>query len=123
MPPVRIAISWSISLRRSPETGGLDAADPEGAPEVLTIRVDRASPSTSSAIISMGRPILAICSRMGSKPCYVGDLLVVDQDDRGRQDGFHLLGVGDHVGVTQPRSNCMPSTTSGRSQRSWTPRR
>ncbi len=53
-PPVRTAMSSRIDLRRSPKPGALTAQD-ENVPRTrLTTRVARASPSTSSAMISSG---------------------------------------------------------------------
>ncbi len=60
-------MSFSISLRRSPKPGALTAAHWRVPRSLFTTRVARASPSTSSAMITNGRPSLAICSRMGSR--------------------------------------------------------
>ena len=54
--PVRTAMSWSISLRRSPKPGALTATEVKVPRILLTTRVARASPSTSSAMISSGLP-------------------------------------------------------------------
>ena len=51
LPPVRIAMSCSIALRRSPKPGALTAHDFECPRSLLTTRVASASPSTSSAMI------------------------------------------------------------------------
>ena len=65
VPPVRIAISSSIALRRSPNPGALTAAD-EKTPRIrFTTRVDSASPSISSAMISSGLPACETFSRIG----------------------------------------------------------
>ena len=53
-PSVRIAISSSIALRRSPKPGALMAATANTPRDLFTTRVAKASPSTSSAIISKG---------------------------------------------------------------------
>ena len=66
MPPVRMAISWSISLRRSPKPGALTHTTFRVPRRRLTIRVDRASPSTSSAMISSFLPVFTTCSSRGS---------------------------------------------------------
>jgi len=55
--PVRTAISSSISLRRSPKPGALQAAIFSVPRSLLTTSAERASPSTSSAIISSERPL------------------------------------------------------------------
>jgi hypothetical protein len=53
-PPVRIAMSSSMALRRSPKPGALTAATFRPPRSLLTTSVARASPSTSSAMISSG---------------------------------------------------------------------
>src|SRR5437016_3220221 len=50
LPPVRIAISCSMALRRSPKPGALTAATCSVPRSLLTTRVASASPSTSSAM-------------------------------------------------------------------------
>ena len=67
LPPVRVAMSSSMALRRSPKPGALTAAHCSVPRSLFTTRVARASPSTSSAMINSGLPILAICSRRGSR--------------------------------------------------------
>ena len=64
-PPVRIAISFSISLRLSPYPGAFTATTFKVPRRRFTIKVVRASPSTSSAIIRSWLPVFAICSRTG----------------------------------------------------------
>ena len=44
-------MSWSMALRRSPKPGALTAAATLNVPRILLTGVDRASPSTSSAMI------------------------------------------------------------------------
>jgi hypothetical protein len=53
---VRIAMSSSMALRRSPKPGALTAATLRPPRSLLTTRVASASPSMSSAMISHGRP-------------------------------------------------------------------
>ncbi|MNT69363.1 hypothetical protein D3C72_2076780 [compost metagenome] len=60
-------MSSSMALRRSPKPGALTAAVFRMPRMLLTTRVARASPSTSSAMISSGRPALATCSSTGSR--------------------------------------------------------
>jgi hypothetical protein len=50
------AMSCSMALRRSPKPGALTAATLRPPRSLLTTRVARASPSTSSAMISSGLP-------------------------------------------------------------------
>ena len=64
-PPVRIAISCSISLRRSPKPGALTATQVKVPRSLLTIRVDSASPSISSAMMTSFLPACRICSSRG----------------------------------------------------------
>ncbi|MNN47685.1 hypothetical protein D3C81_1621180 [compost metagenome] len=59
-------MSCSMALRRSPKPGALTAATLTMPRMLLTTRVARASPSTSSATISSGRPALATASSTGS---------------------------------------------------------
>ncbi|MNC45817.1 hypothetical protein D3C75_948040 [compost metagenome] len=59
-------MSCSMALRRSPKPGALTAATLTMPRMLLTTRVASASPSTSSATISSGRPALATASRTGS---------------------------------------------------------
>jgi len=65
LPPVRVAMSISISLRRSPKPGALTAQTFRTPRSLLTTRVARASPSTSSAMISRDLPASAILPRIG----------------------------------------------------------
>ena len=62
-------------------------------------RVARASPSTSSAMISSGLPVCATFSRTGTRSLTDADLLLVDQDVGVLQDGLHRRRVGDEVGA------------------------
>ena len=65
-PPVRVAMSWSIALRRSPNPGALTATELNVPRILFTTRVASASPSTSSEMISSGRPDCMTFSRTGS---------------------------------------------------------
>src|SRR4029450_2026475 len=56
-PPVRIAMSCSMALRRSPKPGAFTAATLRPPRSLFTTRVASASPSTSSAMISSGLPV------------------------------------------------------------------
>ena len=62
-------MSSSMRLRRSPKPGALTAMPVKVPRSLLTIRVARASPSTSSAIISSGRPWPITCSSSGRMSC------------------------------------------------------
>ncbi len=60
-------MSWSMALRRSPNPGALTAATFKAPRILLTTKVASASPSTSSAMISNGRPPCAVCSSTGKR--------------------------------------------------------
>ncbi|CPU65577.1 Uncharacterised protein [Mycobacteroides abscessus] len=66
-PPVRIAMSWSMALRRSPKPGALTATDLNVPRILLSTRVASASPSTSSAMMRSERPAFMTWSRTGSR--------------------------------------------------------
>ncbi len=66
VPPVKIAMSCNIALRRSPKPGALQAATLTMPRMLFTTRVAKASPSTSSAIIINGLPAFATASSKGS---------------------------------------------------------
>jgi hypothetical protein len=61
-----MAMSWSMALRRSPKPGAFTATDLNVPRILFTTRVARASPSTSSAMISSGRPDCMTFSSTGS---------------------------------------------------------
>ena len=65
VPPVSTAMSPSIALRRSPKPGALTAQMLSTPRSLLTTRVARASPSTSSAMIKSGLPDWATFSSSG----------------------------------------------------------
>ena len=66
-PPVRMAMSWSMALRRSPKPGALTATERKVPRILFTTSVARASPSTSSAMISSGLPPCMTFSSTGSR--------------------------------------------------------
>ncbi len=59
-------MSSNMALRRSPKPGALTAATLTIPRIVLTTKVAKASPSTSSATINNGRPDFATPSKVGS---------------------------------------------------------
>ena len=67
LPPVKIAMSCSIAFRRSPNPGAFTAHTCKVPRSRFTTSVARASPSTSSAMISRGLPARATCSSSGSR--------------------------------------------------------
>ena len=115
VPPVNAAISWSIALRRSPNPGALTAAMFSTPRSLLTTSVANASPSTSSAMISNGRPLCWIPSSTGKISFRFAIFLSVN-----RMYGFSItvsirsLSVMKY-GLRYPLSNCIPSTTSSSS--------
>ena len=66
VPPVRTAMSRSISLRRSPKPGALTARTWIVPRSLFTTSVASASPSTSSAMMRIGLPSWTPFSRAGS---------------------------------------------------------
>ena len=66
LPPVRTAMSSRIAFRRSPKPGALTAHTWNVPRSLFTTSVASASPSTSSAMIMSGRPVLATLWRSGS---------------------------------------------------------
>ena len=60
-------MSASMALRRSPKPGALTATDLKVPRILLTTRVARASPSTSSAMIASGLPDCMTFSSSGSR--------------------------------------------------------
>ena len=60
-------MSSIMALRRSPKPGALTAQTLMVPRSLLTTRVARASPSTSSETINSGLPVLATFSRIGSR--------------------------------------------------------
>ena len=71
VPPVRIAISSSMALRRSPKPGALTAAIFNVPLSLLTTKVAKASPSTSSATTTRGLPVCATGSKTGKRSFIV----------------------------------------------------
>ena len=65
--PVRMAMSWRAALRRSPKEGARTAATWSTPRFLLTTRVARASPSTSSDRISRGEPLRDTASSTGTR--------------------------------------------------------
>ena len=61
-PPVRMAMSCSMALRRSPKPGALTATQVNVPRSLFSTSVASASPSTSSAMISSCLPILTTFS-------------------------------------------------------------
>ena len=75
VPPVSMAISSSIAFLLSPNPGALQADTFTTPLILLTTNVAKASPSTSSAIISNDFPAFATASNKGSKSLILDILL------------------------------------------------
>jgi len=80
LPPVRIAISSSIALRRSPKPGAFTATHFSVPRSLFTTNVARASPSTSSATINRGCPQFGDHLEDGKQILHGGKALLTDQD-------------------------------------------
>ena len=65
VPPVKIAISSNMALRRSPNPGALTATTLKVPRILFNTNVGSASPSTSSAMINNGLDCCRICSNNG----------------------------------------------------------
>ncbi len=75
-PPVRMAMSPSRALRRSPKPGAFTATLLKVPRILLTTRVARASPSTSSEMIASGLPACMTFSSSGSRSLTAAILLL-----------------------------------------------
>ena len=91
-------MSSSIALRRSPKPGALTAATLRPPRSLLTTSVASASPSTSSATMSSGRPGLHHRFEDRQHGLQARQLLLVQEDVGVLELGHHLVGVGDEVG-------------------------
>ena len=77
LPPVSIAISWSISFLLSPNPGAFTPTQVNVPLNLLTTNVAIASPSISSAIINSFFPDWTICSSIGGISCMLEIFLSV----------------------------------------------
>ena len=98
VPPVRMAMSSSIALRRSPKPGAFTARTLIVPRSLFTTSVASASPSTSSQMITKFFVTCSTFSSTGRMSCDGGDLLVGDQDVGVLEDGFHAVRVRHEVG-------------------------
>src|ERR671939_457339 len=87
VPPVRIAMSSSMALRRSPKPGAFTATVFRMPRMLLTTRVASASPSTSSATMRSGLPALATCSSTGRR----SRMFEIVREARAVFDGDHAF--------------------------------
>ena len=112
VPPVRIAISSNIALRRSPKPGALQAETLTIPRRLFTTRVANASPSTSSAIINSGLPALATASSKGSSSRILEIFLSTSKISGLSCSVLMFSWLLMKYGDKYPRSNCIPSTIS-----------
>ncbi len=117
VPPERIAMSCSISLRRSPKPGALTAFTLTMPRMLFTTRVASASPSMSSAMICSGLPALATASSTGSSSRILEIFLSTSRMYGSSSSADMLSWLLMKYGDRKPRSNCIPSTTSSSSSR------
>ena len=110
-PPVRIAISSSISFLLSPKPGAFTATTFKTPLSLFRTSVDNASPSISSAIITSFPDCCINASSNGNISCMLLIFLSVISIY-----GFSITASILSVSVTKygeiyPLSNCIPSTT------------
>ncbi len=113
LPPVTIAMSSSISFLLSPNPGAFTANALNVPRSLLTINVANASPSTSSAIITIFfLPDCKTFSNTGNKSLIAEIFWSVIKMYGSSYSASILSGLVIIYGDTYPRSNCKPSTTS-----------
>ena len=111
-PPVKIAISCNMAFLRSPKPGALTPATLTMPLMLLTTNVAKASPSMSSAITNKGLPDLATPSSSGNKSLML-DIFLSNKSMNGSSNSTLWLSAWlIKYGDKNPRSNCIPSTTS-----------
>ena len=109
--PVKVAISCNIALRRSPNPGAFTATALNVPRNLLTTRVAKASPSTSSAIIRSSLPACTTFSKVGNISWMDAILRSVTIIYGSDITASILSGSVTMYGEIYPRSNCIPSTT------------
>src|SRR2546423_809237 len=98
LPPVRMAMSSSMALRRSPNPGAFTAQTLSVPRSLFTTRVASASPSTSSAMIKSGLPILATRSSRGRRSLRL-QTFAEDRFGQNRRGGCTIArGVAGFAG-------------------------
>ena len=97
-PPVRTAMSLSISLRRSPKPGRLDGGAVERAAELVDD--ERGERLALDVLGDDEERLLLLGDRLEHREevLHVGDLLLGDEDVGVLEDGLHALGIGHEVG-------------------------
>src|SRR5690554_7210900 len=84
-------MSCNMALRRSPKPGALTAATLTIPRMLLTTKVAKASPSTSSATINNGRPAFATASSTGSNSRMLEIFLRSEEHTSELQSRPHLV--------------------------------
>ncbi|MNE14537.1 hypothetical protein D3C80_1074180 [compost metagenome] len=112
VPPVKMAISSSIAFLLSPKPGAFTAAIFNAPRNLFTTKVDKASPSTSSAIINNGFPDCATGSKTGSNSFNEETFLSYKRMKGLSNSASIFSGLVTKYGERYPLSNCIPSTTS-----------
>src|SRR6266446_1981232 len=112
LPPVSVAMSSSIALRRSPKPGARTAQALSEPRSLLTTSVASASPSSSSAMISSGLPAFATCSSSGKRSCIPEIFFSWMRTYASSNTVSMRSGSVTKYGERYPRSNCIPSTVS-----------
>ena len=112
VPPVSIAISSNIAFLLSPNPGALTATTSNTPFNLFITNVDKASPSTSSAIINNFLPCCTICSSTGNISCILFIFLSVINIYGSFKTASILSTSVTIYAETNPLSNCIPSTAS-----------
>mmetsp|Transcript_71100 Transcript_71100/g.169711 ORF Transcript_71100/g.169711 Transcript_71100/m.169711 type:complete len:290 (-) Transcript_71100:488-1357(-) len=110
--PVSTARSCRMAFRLSPKPGALMAATLRPPLSLFTMSIERASPSTSSAMSSRGLLALATCSSTGRMACTEEIFLSKISTNGFSISTFCAFTFVMKYGEMYPRSSCMPSTTS-----------
>ena len=105
-------MSWSMALRRSPKPGALTATEVKVPRILLTTSVARASPSTSSATMSSGRPVCITFSRTGTRSWTAEIFWLAKRIVGSSSTASWRSGSVTKYGERKPLSNCMPSVKS-----------
>src|SRR5882724_7857500 len=111
-PPVRIAMSPSMALRRSPKPGALTATDLNSPRILLTTSVASASPSTSSAMMTSGLPDCTTLSSSGSMSLLAEILELTTRMYGSSRTASSRSGSVTKYGAMYPLSKRMPSVSS-----------
>src|SRR6476660_1522494 len=90
-------MSSSIALRRSPKPGAFTAATFSPPRSLLTTSVAKASPSTSSAMMTSGFEVWTTAFEQRKQFLQRGQLFLVDQDVGVIHLHAHLVSVSDEV--------------------------